>query len=66
MKSTFIMINAVAGILSLLIALDIFFTTALSPAKIVSGGVALVVGAVCVWLAEQTLRSRALRILKHE
>jgi hypothetical protein len=63
MKSLFILINAVSGLLSLLIGLNILLSPSPTPAKAAAALVALATGAACLWLAKQTVTDHELRLL---
>jgi hypothetical protein len=63
MKSLFVLINAVAGVLSLLVGANILLVTSLNAEKLAAVVVALVIGVACLWLAKQTVVNHELRLL---
>ncbi len=63
MRTLFIAVNFVAGVLSLLIGVDIFLSAAPHPSRFLAGILALAMGAICLWLANQTVSDRQLQLL---
>ena len=55
MKTFFSMVNFVVGILALLIGLGNFLFLASNPTSTIAGLVAMVVGAVFLWLASESM-----------
>lgn len=53
MKTFFSLVNFVVGILALLIGLSHFLFLTHNPASTIAGLIALVVGAICLWLARK-------------
>ncbi|MCF8208740.1 MAG: hypothetical protein K9K38_04945 [Rhodoferax sp.] len=54
MKTLFIFANVVAAILALLAAFNMLVTTSLSVDHLLRGGIALVIGMTCIWIARQS------------
>lgn len=57
MKTTFGLVNFVIGILSLLVGVGNIEFMSKNPASAIAGVVALVIGAVCLWMAVEAEHS---------
>lgn len=62
-KPLFVLMVCFAGILSLILGWSIFATGSIGLAQVSAALIALVVGALCFWLARQTLLGRDLQVL---
>lgn len=62
-KPLFILMTCAAGALSLLLGWSIFAATSISLAQVSAGLLALATGALCFWLARQTLLGRDFQLL---
>jgi hypothetical protein len=62
-KPLFVLMVCFAGVLSLFLGWSIFATGAVGLTQVSAASVTLVVGALCFWLARQTLLGRDLHVL---
>lgn len=62
-RPLFVLITCVAGVLSVALGWSIFAAMSVTLAQVSAGILALAIGALCFWLARQTLLGRDFQVL---